>query len=187
MPGLRRQTRATRAAAHTISSTMPLPRPSLKGRALRLLAMREYSRQELERRLQRHAFEPGQLQTVLDELQAKGFIDAQRVVASVVHQRAGKLGLARIRQELQHKGISAEEARDALAALQGTEVERARQVWRKKFSASPHGPSHDASALPAAAELARQIRFLAARGFSGDTIRRVVKSADDTLDDPALA
>lgn len=162
---------------------MPLPPPSLRGRALRLLAMREYSRQELARRLQRHEIEPGQLGTVLDELQAKGFIDAQRVVASVVHQRAAKLGLARIRRELQHKGITGEESRDALAALQHTEVERARQVWRKKFGAHPDRPGHDALAQ-SAAELARQIRFLAARGFSGDTIRRVVKSADDMLDEP---
>ena len=164
---------------------MPLPHPSLKGRALRLLAMREYSRTELERRLQRHAVEPGQLQTVLDELQAKGYIDTQRVVASVVHRRAAKLGLARIRQELQHKGVTCEEAHDALAALQTTELERARQIWHKKFGARRDLPSHDEPASPSVVELARQMRFLAARGFSGDTIRRVVIGADDMSDDSA--
>jgi len=163
-----------------------MPPPSLKGRALRLLAMREYSRQELERRLTRHEVESGQLCTVLDALQAKGFIDAQRVIASVVHQRAGKLGLARIRQELQHKGIAAEEAQPALAALQATEVERARQVWRKKFGtrdAPGESPSDEATAT---AQRARQMRFLASRGFSGDTIRRVVSGARDMLDDGTL-
>jgi len=158
--------------------TVPQRTPSLKGRALRMLAAREHARAELERKLRRHEAEPGQLRQVLDELQAKGFIDAQRVVDSVVHQRAGKLGVARIRQELQHKGIAGEEAATALAALQATEVERARQVWRKKFgcrdgdeaAATPEGLQHRA----------REIRFLASRGFTGETIRRVVSGAEES-------
>lgn len=148
--------------------------------------MREHSRLELERKLRRYETEPGQLGKVLDELQAKGFIDAQRVVDSVVHQRSAKLGLARIRQELQRKGIDRDVSRDALAALQGSEVTRAREVWRKKFGhRDADGPSA-AVAVPDAAQRARQIRFLASRGFAGDTIRRVVSGADDDMpDDPA--
>ncbi|MCP5263484.1 MAG: recombination regulator RecX [Burkholderiaceae bacterium] len=164
---------------------MPLPPPSLKGRALRLLSTREHSRTELERKLRRHEVEPGQLCKVLDELQAKGFIDAQRVVESVVHQRAAKLGVARIRQELQHKGVAGDEAAAALAALQATELARARQVWRKKFGSRP--ADAEAPEAPDAAQRARQMRFLAARGFSGDTIRRVVSGADELLDETSDA
>lgn len=164
---------------------MALPPPSLKSRALRLLAMREYSWQELERRLKRHEVEPGQLRTMLDDLQAKGFIDNQRVIASVIHQRAGKLGLARIRQELQHKGVAGEEAQEALAALQTTEVERARQVWRKKFSVPDAGADIAPAARTDIAQRARQMRFLAARGFGGDTIRRVVSGAHEMLEGDA--
>ena len=145
--------------------------------------MREYARQELERRLKRHEVEPGQLRTVLDDLQAKGFIDNQRVIASVIHQRAGKLGLARIRQELQYKGVAGEEANQALAALQSTELERAHRVWRKKFGAPDAVPDASPTAPTDAAQRARQMRFLAARGFAGDTIRRVVSGADHMLDD----
>ena len=50
-----------------------------KGRALRLLGAREHSRERAERKLAPHEEEPGQLGRVLDELQAKGFIDEQRV------------------------------------------------------------------------------------------------------------
>ncbi len=87
---------------------MQRPQLSLKGRALRLLSGREHSRAELERKLAGHEEEPGQLRRVLDDLQAKGFIDDARVAESVVHRRAGKLGAARIRQELQAKGLDAE-------------------------------------------------------------------------------
>jgi regulatory protein len=163
---------------------MPLPPPSLKGRALRMLATREHARVELERKLRQYEVEPGQLREVLDELQAKGFIDTQRVVESVVHQRAGKLGVARIRQELQHKGVAGDAAAaTALAALQATELERARTVWHKKFGqrAGEGAPSE----MPDAAQRARQMRFLASRGFSGDTIRRVVSGADELPGEPS--
>ena len=146
--------------------TMPL---SLTGRALRLLSAREHSRSELERRLAQFEEEPGALAQVLDTLQAKGFISEQRVVESVVNRRSAKLGTARIRQELQAKGLAPEVVQDAVAQLRTTEVERAREVWRKKFGASPA----DAS------ERGRQMRFLASRGFGGDAIRRVVVGAMD--------
>jgi regulatory protein len=120
---------------------------------------------------------------VLDDLQARGFIDAQRVVDSVVHQRAGTLGVARIRQELQRKGVGGEEAQPALAALQASEVERARQVWRKKFG---RRGDDSANTAPDASQRVREMRFLASRGFSGDAIRRVVSGADEVPEEPAL-
>lgn len=163
---------------------MPVPAPSLKGRALRLLATREHSRPELERKLQRYETGPGELARVLDGLQAKGFIDDKRVVESVIHRRAGKLGAGRIRQELQAKGLPVDDIRAAVDRLQGSELQRARTVWRKKFAAAPPG-NDGAEGDPArvAAERARQVRFLAARGFAGDTIRRVVSGAGDWIGD----
>ena len=148
---------------------MPLPPPSLKGRALRLLAQREHSRAELARKLAPHVQEGEDLGAVLDALQARGFIDEQRVVESLLHRRAGKLGAARIRQELQAKGLDAAAVQQAVAQLQGSELERAREVWRKKFAE----PASDAAGR------AKQMRFLASRGFSPEAIRRVVRGEDD--------
>lgn len=139
--------------------------PSLKGRALRLLSGREHSRAELERKLLHFEEEPGSLALALDDLQAKGFISEQRVVESVVNRRSAKLGAQRIRQELQAKGLDPQMVSDAVAALRSTELARAQAVWSKRFGAVAEDP----------AAAARQVRFLAARGFSGDAIRRVVK------------
>jgi regulatory protein len=143
--------------------------PSLKGRALRLLSGREHSRAELERKLQRFEEEPGSLALALDDLQAKGFISEQRVVESVLNRRAAKLGASRIQQELQVKGLDRQVVSDAVAELRSTELARARAVWQKKFE---HPPAD-------AAERAKQMRFLASRGFGGDTIQRVVSGGDD--------
>ena len=148
---------------------MAFDKPSLKGRALRLLSGREHSRAELERKLQSFEEEPGTLAQALDELQAKGFISEQRVIESVLHRRAAKLGTARIKQELQGKGLDPLAVSEALAGLKGSERERAQEVWRKKFGSPPA----DAQAA------AKQMRFLAARGFGGDIIRRVVAGGHD--------
>ena len=142
---------------------------SLKGRALRYLAGREHSRAELERKLKAHEETPGQLAQVLDELQAKDFISEARVVESVIHRRASRFGAARIKYELLNKGLGAEAVAEAVNRLKGSELERAQVIWRKKFD----GPAPDAAAR------AKQMRFLAARGFGGDVIRRVVSQAED--------
>ena len=148
---------------------MAFDQPSLKGRALRLLSGREHSRAELERKLQQFEEEPGSLALALDELQAKGFISEQRVVESVLNRRAAKLGASRIKQELQAKGLDPQAVSDAVADLRNTELARARAVWQKRFDHPPED----------AAERAKQMRFLASRGFGGDPIQRVVSGGDD--------
>ena len=145
------------------------PQLSLKGQALRLLSQREHSRSELERKLAKHTQDPAEIARVLDDLQAKGFIDHQRVADSVVHRRSVKLGAMRIRQELQAKGLDAEIVGQAVAKLRATEVDRARDIWRRKFDGLPTD----------AGERAKQARFLAGRGFDGDVVRRVLAGTKD--------
>ena len=148
---------------------MSLAKPSLKARALRLLSGREYSRSELQRKLEGFEEEPGTLSLALDDLQAKGFINEARVIESVIHRRAGKLGLMRIRQELQGKGLDPEAVAQALGGLKTSERERAQEVWRKKFGVAPSD----------ARDAAKQMRFLASRGFGGEVIRQTVQGASD--------
>ncbi len=142
---------------------------SLKGRALRLLSQREHSRLELERKLAAHAQEPGELARALDDLQAKGFISEARVVESVLHRRSSRLGAGRIRQELQAKGVTGEPLAEAMSRLKDTELDRAREVWRRRFGE----PAADA------AQRAKQARFLAARGFGGEVIRKVLQGWEE--------
>lgn len=149
------------------------PEPSLKGRALRLLAARDHSRAELERKLAAYTEDPEALKRVLDELQSKGFLNEARAAQSLLHRRAPKLGAARVRAELQQRGLPDAVVADALAELAGTEAERAHAVWAKKFGEPPGD----------AAERARQMRFLAARGFAPELVRRTVPAAVRGLPD----
>ena len=146
---------------------------SLKGRALRLLAQREHSRAELATKLARHVQEGDDLNAVLDDLQAKDFINAHRVAESLVHRRAARLGTQRLVQELRSKGLDDALVRATAEQLRATELERARAVWRQRFG----------SVADDAKERARQMRFLAARGFAGDVVRRVVRGGGPGEDD----
>jgi regulatory protein len=105
---------------------------------------------------------------LLDALVADGYLDETRFVESRLHVRAGRFGTQRIQQELAQHGLRMDAEQQQ--ALRSTELERAREVWRKRF-----GPD-----LPTdATERARQTRFLLARGFAADTVRRVLRCSTD--------
>lgn len=146
--------------------------PSLLGRALRWLAMREHTRAELQHKLAPFEEADGQVDLVLDGLQNKGFLSDERAAQSLVHRRQARLGAQRIRQELRNKGVPADVVAQKMAELRGTEQERARAVWAQKFGV----PAFDR-----AGQL-RQMRFLAARGFAAETIRAVVPRAAAALE-----
>lgn len=162
---------------------MPRPALTLKARALACIAQREHSRIELRRKLlahldrqRRQAADAGddprsgseqEVDTLLDWLVTKDLLNPSRFVETRVRARASRFGNLRIRQELAQHGVTLDE--QALSELRLSELARARAVWDKRFGQ----PATDA------AEHARQMRFLSARGFSADVVRRVVAGSED--------
>lgn len=148
---------------------------SVKGRALRYLAQREHSRAELERKLDRHVQDTddtsaqAQIAAALDQLAAAGLLSDERAAEAVLGSQGRKFGVRRLRQVLQSKGLDADLVSTTLLQARATELERAREVWRRRFGV----PAADA------AERAKQMRFLAGRGFDGEVIRRVVQGATE--------
>ncbi|MBW8843653.1 MAG: RecX family transcriptional regulator [Burkholderiales bacterium] len=166
---------------------------SLKARAIGLLAQREQSRAELRRKLlhieqQQRArlaaessregtdlaaapaaedAEAGEsvVDALLDALAADGYLDETRFIESRLHLRANRFGAQRIQQELARHGLKLDAEQQA--ALRATELERAREVWQKRFGTEP---SRDA------VEQARQTRFLLARGFAPEVVRRLLRA-----------
>ena len=82
---------------------------------------------------------------------------------------ARKFGTARIEHELRAKGVGRAVIAKVAIAARATELDRAREAWKKRFRAPP----------ASAAERAKQMRFLQGRGFSFDVIRRVVAGTED--------
>jgi regulatory protein len=98
-------------------------------------------------------------------LREHNYLSEERFVESRVHARAGRFGNLRIRQELAQHGVAM--TPEVSQALKESELDRATEVWRRKFS----GPPADA------AEKSRHARFLAQRGFTPEVISRVLRNA----------
>ena len=170
------------------------PAPTLRQRALQHLAQREHTRAELRAKLLRwaHALEtvanaarpPGggmsaaaqaeppapteaDVDALLEHLQQRGLLSDARFVESRVNARAARYGNRRIEHELRQHGAAVPPALQG--ELRATELDRARAVWARKFGQPPTNPT----------ERARQMRFLAQRGFSAEVIRRVFRGKDD--------
>jgi regulatory protein len=93
------------------------------------------------------------------------------VVEQVVHVRQSKFGSRRIVHELREKGIPENLIATALPNMRETEQDRALEVWRKRFNATPAD----------AKELGRQARFLMGRGFAADVIQHVLRHSDEEI------
>lgn len=168
-PGNRGESPARQAGNAQQAGKSPLGGRSLKARAVAYLSRREYSRLELRRKLLPQAQDPVELERVLDDLEREQWLSDDRFARALVHRKAARQGTARIVQELRRHGLPDDRLDAMRTQLQGTELERAREVWRKKFS-SPPGDAR---------EYTRQYRFLASRGFSADCLRRILGDHDD--------
>ena len=144
-------------------------RTELRGKLLRLLSRgtaggADPARQALSDQAMSSAADPAtEVEALLLWLESRGYLSAQRFVESRVHARQAKFGNLRIQQELQLHGFKLDA--EAKQALKATELQRAREVWRKKFTAP----------APDAAGRMKQARFLAGRGFSADVVRQVIR------------
>ena len=178
---------------------------SLKGRALQLLAQREHSRLELRRKLLRrlrdecntdvsHAprrvadvgasvdlsasggrSDPdpeSEVDSLLDWLVSHRYLSDERFVESRVHARSARHGNLRIRQELSQHGVALTPA--LAGVLRESEFARAVEVRQRKFGGPPDSLT----------ERARQARFLAARGFSSEVVRQVLRASCRRGDNP---
>lgn len=134
----------------------------LKARALRYLVRREHSREELARKLAPHAASKEILEGTLNWLESTNQLSNQRFAEIRAHILARKYGAARIRQDLQSKGVSEEIASRAVAELD--DVAKAREILARKYRAPATSRE----------ECAKRARFLQSRGFSGEVIRRLV-------------
>lgn len=145
------------------------PEPgNLRERALRLLARREHSRAELARKLGQAGFVQHDIEALLDEFEGKNWLSDQRFAESYVADHRARAGSVKLAYDLRQRGVSEAVIEGVLSGNRDSELERAREVWRKKFSSVPTN----------AAEKARQLRFLQGRGFTAEVIHKALTNPD---------
>ena len=155
--------------------TGPMPDPvkpdnrELLSRALALLARRDLGRAEFVGKLIAAGFDKSDVDGAADWYLAQGFLNETRYVEGAARRLSAKYGASRVAHSLRDKGVTDEAIGEVLPALKDSELERARAIWSRKF----HNPPADAS------EKSKHVRFLQSRGFSYDTIKRVIRGSED--------
>ena len=150
------------------ASPPPLSPKALRARAIALLARREYSREELFRKLSAQAESIDLLNDILLQLVSEGLLSDQRFADSLARVKGTRFGVARIQYELRNKGVDESVLHSTLEELRSTEIQRAIDVLRKRVDVLP----------TAAKERAKLHRFMAGRGFSSEAIARALLALD---------
>ena len=138
----------------------------LRARALRLLARREHSRAELERKLGPHAGSPQVIAGVVEALVQKKQLSDERYAEERARSLSRKYGAGRIRQDLKSKGVDPETI--ARISTEG-ELERARSILARKYR----------EPATTREERAKRMRFLQGRGFSYDVIAKAMVALEE--------
>ena len=146
------------------------PLKRLKNRALYYLAKREYGFVELINKIKSFATDELNLNLdscyqIVEELKTKGLQSDYRFCESFVNSKKRKFGLQKISYELKQKQIDDFLIEEFIDALRDEEYESARLVWKKKYTSLPSDLN----------EKNKQIKFMQNRGFSFDTIKKIIK------------
>ena len=141
----------------------------LRERALRLLARREHSRAELARKLGQAGFAQHDIEALLDEFEEKKWLSDRRFAESYVADHRARAGSVKLAYDLRQRGVSDAVIETVLSLNRDSELERAREVWQKKFGAPPAD----------AADKAKQMRFMQSRGFTPEMIRRAIQDCSE--------
>jgi regulatory protein len=138
----------------------------LKARALRYLVRREHSRDELARKLAPYAESQEILEGLLRELESRKQLSNERFAEARTRQLARKYGAARIRHDLNSKGVSKETTERTVAELD--DVAKAKEILARKYGAPATSRE----------ESAKRARFLQSRGFAYEVVRRLLRFED---------
>ena len=150
-----------------MSDDTPKPRPpkSLQARAVGYLARREYARSELRDKLLATGAPPDDVDPVLDELAAQGYLSDERFAYALVRQKQGGYSKRAIAQKLKAKGVAGEVVTEALAGAGADDADAMVALWRRRFGRAPADDR----------ERARQVRFLQSRGFGLSAILKLLR------------
>lgn len=148
---------------------------TLKNRALHYLSLREHSRLELGRKLARYAEEGDDVEALLDFLEKSKILSSERFSEALIRHRSENYGNNRIMAELQTHNLDPQLLAQSKAELAESETVRACAVWKKKFGHLVNQDGEENKVPFTPEQRAKQMRFLAQRGFSSNAIRNALK------------
>ena len=140
----------------------------LKKRALYYLSKREYSREELHKKITPFSesleLTRQQVNQILTELESKDWLSDRRFADQFVFSKKRKFGLKKIGYELKMHGVDEIIIHNALNEIKSEEYNLAKNIWEKKFRKLPE--NHE--------ERLKQMRFLQSRGINSALIHQIL-------------
>jgi regulatory protein len=146
-------------------------RKDVHERALGLLAVRQRSRGELERRLVQAGFEPDEVDAELLRLEGVGLIDDEAFARAVVESRMGSRGESErvVGMHLARAGVSSDVAAAAIHGAAEGDEERATRLADTK--------ARRLTGLEPQVAFQRLYGFLARKGYAPDVARSAARRA----------
>ena len=139
---------------------------SAKQVAVRLLARREHSAEEIRQKLVKREFESADIASALLELKQGDWQSDERFAEAYVRYRRMKgFGQVRIASELRERGVDEAIANRFLYADEAVWLTTLEHEYQKKYHGNPFEDFQ---------EKAKRMRFLQYRGFSIDQINEVI-------------
>jgi regulatory protein len=146
----------------------PDDRDAAAAMAQRLLAVTDRSRVELQRRLERRGYAPETAIEAVDRLQARGWVDDNRLAEDLARRRLSHgYGRRRVVADLVSRGVDAETVNRTAAGLGEGQADAVR-VAADRLRRGHSGPLTDPEVRRIAAALQR-------RGFDMSDIRGVLR------------
>ena len=141
-------------------------------RAVGYLAARARSKHEIEQKLLQAGYRPSTVEMVIYKLQRENLLDDADFARQWVESRQNhKLGRSRIAQELRRKGVSQEEAEDALSFIEDDD-QLSGAISLAEKAASRIKPGEDKRKT-----YSRIAAMLARRGYSWDIAKEAIQQA----------
>jgi regulatory protein len=138
-----------------------------RGQALKYLARREYSVQELSRKLRKKGYPPIHCDRVIEQLVEQELLSDRRYAEALLNARIRKgIGPVRIRHDLDEAGVDKEIVDEVLSDADVEWTEELRRQLIKKYGDTAPGTYK---------EWVKRARYLNSRGFSSDQIQAVLE------------
>jgi regulatory protein len=151
--------------------------PKALNTALRILTGRDHSKSELIRKLKQRGFSPEDIAKAVSECERLDYINDERTAGVYINQMIRKgHGLNRIRHEMNKKGLTGQRIQNILDQIESDidEAQGAERILEKNIKRFEREK-----------DLKKRrdkiYRFLYARGFSQDTIRKLINNYESAL------
>lgn len=138
-------------------------------RAARMLGQRDYSSGGMHEKLSALGYQHESLRKVIAFLLEKGYLDDQRFARQMLERKKRRSGSRLIRRDMKLKGLSEQDAQQALSGLSDEEELEHAQALLVKYLRGKAGEPRELQQ--------KALAFLGRRGFGYDIARQAVEQA----------